>query len=177
MKYVVISLILFSVFVGLIPYVDARGADEPCSYLNPTKYVRDSAGNCVIAPPAPAGVVQAEAAQTSFSQARSTSEPCSYLNPAKYVRDSAGNCVIAQYDPAGVAPTQIGVSQVVPSTTTTRTLDIPSVNFSDLSAIFLLAMSAFMVYKIFGGRFRQSRIKYRPQQNLKLTGFDKEKQY
>ena len=131
MKCVVISLILFSVFVGLIPYVDARGADEPCSYLNPTKYVRDS----------------------------------------------AGNCVIAQYDPAGVAPTQIGVSQVVPSTTTTRTLDIPSVNFSDLSAIFLLAMSAFMVYKIFGGRFRQSRIKYRPQQNLKLTGFDKEKQY
>ena len=129
MKYVVISLILFSVFVGLIPYVDARGADEPCSYLNPTKYVRDSAGNCVIAP----------------------------------------------YDPTGIAPTQTGVSQVVPSTTTTRTLDIPSV--SDLSAVFLLAMSAFMVYKIFGGRFRQSRIKYRPQQNLKLTGFDKEKQY
>ena len=54
---------------------------------------------------------------------------------------------------------------MVPSTTTTRTLDIPSVNFSDLSAIFLLAMSAFMVYKIFGGRFRQPRIKYRPRQN------------
>ena len=121
MKYVVISLILFSVFVGLIPYVDARGADEPCSYLN----------------------------------------------PAKYVRDSAGNCVIAQYDPTGVAPTQTGVSQVVSSTTTTRTFDIPSGNFSDLSTIFLLAISAFMVYKIFGGRFRQPRIKHRPRQNQK----------
>ena len=165
MKYVVISLILFSMFVGLIPYVDARGADEPCSYLNPTKYVRDSEGKCVTAPPAPAGIVQAEAAQTGVSQARSTSEPCSYLNPTKYVRDSAGNCVIAPYAPAGIAPTQTSVSQVVPSTTTTRTLDIPSV--SDLSAVFLLAMSAFMVYKIFGGRFRQPRIKYRPRQNQK----------
>ena len=121
MKYIVISLILFSMFVGLIPYVDARGADEPCSYLNPTKYVRDS----------------------------------------------AGNCVIAQYDPTGVAPTQTGVSQVVSSTTTTRTFDIPSGNFSDLSTIFLLAISAFMVYKIFGGRFRQPRIKYRPRQSQK----------
>ena len=162
MKYVVISLILFSVFVGLIPYVDARGADEPCSYLNPAKYIRDSAGNCVIAQYDPTGVAPT---QTGVSQARSTSEPCSYLNPTKYVRDSAGNCVIAPYAPAGIAPTQTSVSQVVPSTTTTRTLDIPSI--SDLSAVFLLAMSAFMVYKIFGGRFRQPRIKYRPRQSQK----------
>ena len=53
MKYFVVSLILFSMLVGVIPYVDAKSADEPCSYLNPTKYVRDSAGNCVLAPQTP----------------------------------------------------------------------------------------------------------------------------
>ena len=50
LKYFLIFLVFTFAFSGLIQSVDARGADEPCSYLNPTKYVRDSGGNCVLAP-------------------------------------------------------------------------------------------------------------------------------
>ena len=28
----------------------ARSSSEPCSYLKPTKYIRDSSGNCILAP-------------------------------------------------------------------------------------------------------------------------------
>jgi len=95
----------------LIQSVDARGADEPCSYLNPTKYVRDSGGNCVLASSgSTSGVAPTNTPQAGVSQARSTSEPCSYLSPTKYIRDSSGNCVIN---------TQNSVTQVVPSTTET----------------------------------------------------------
>jgi len=155
MKYFVVSLILFSMFVGVIPFVDAKGADEPCSYLNPTKYVRDSAGNCVLASSGSAGVAQSGAAQTGVSQARSTSEPCSYLNPTKYVRDSAGNCVLAPQTP---------VPQVVPSTATVTAPASSSGNLLEVAVIFLLGILAFIAYKIFGKRLRQPRIKYRPRQ-------------
>jgi hypothetical protein len=155
MKYFVVSLILFSMFVGVIPFVDAKSADEPCSYLNPTKYVRDSAGNCVLASSGSAGVAQLGSAQTGVSQARSTSEPCSYLSPTKYVRDSAGNCVLAPQTP---------VPQVVPSTATFTAPASSSGNLSDVAVIFLLGILAFIAYKIFGKRLRQPRIKYRPPQ-------------
>ena len=49
LKYFLVFLVFTFTFAGLIQSVDARGADEPCSYLNPTKYVRDSGGNCVLA--------------------------------------------------------------------------------------------------------------------------------
>ena len=155
MKYFVVSLILFSMLVGVIPYVDAKSADEPCSYLNPTKYVRDSAGNCVLASSGSAGVAQAGAAQTGVSQARSTSEPCSYLNPTKYVRDSAGNCVLAPQTP---------VPQVVPSTATLTAPASSSGNLLEIAVIFLVGILAFIAYKIFGKRLRQPQIKYRPRQ-------------
>lgn len=111
LKYFLIFLVFTFAFSGLIQSVDARGADEPCSYLNPTKYVRDSGGNCVLASSgSTSGVAPTNTPQTGVSQARSTSEPCSYLSPTKYIRDSSGNCVIN---------TQNSVTQVVPSTTET----------------------------------------------------------
>jgi hypothetical protein len=162
MKYLkcfLIFLIFTSTFAGLIQSVDARGADEPCSYLNPTKYVRDSGGNCVLASSgSTAGVSQAGVPQTGVSQARSTSEPCSYLNPTKYVRDSSGSCVLAPYIPVPQV-----VSQVVPATTTMPVTINSSGNLSDVAVIFLLGILAFIAYKIFGGRFKQPRMKYRPR--------------
>jgi hypothetical protein len=50
MKYFIIYLIFFVLLVGVIQEADARSADEPCSYLKPTKYVKDSNGNCMLAP-------------------------------------------------------------------------------------------------------------------------------
>ena len=100
LKYFLIFLVFTFTFAGLIQSVDARGADEPCSYLNPTKYVRDSGGNCVLASSgSTSGVTSTGVPQTGVSQARSTSEPCSYLSPTKYVRDSSGSCVLAPYIP------------------------------------------------------------------------------
>ena len=56
---------------------EARGADEPCSYLNPSAFKKDAAGNCIRI--TPVGV--------------NTSEPCSYLKPEKYQRDpNTGLC-------------------------------------------------------------------------------------
>ena len=163
LKYFLISLIFTSIFAGLIQSVDARGADEPCSYLNPTKYVRDSGGNCILASSgSTSGVTPTGVTQTGVSQARSTSEPCSYLNPTKYVRDSGGNCILAPYIPAPQAAPQT-VSQAAPATTVIPATTIPSGNLSDVAVIFLLGILAFIAYKIFGGRFRQPRMKYRPR--------------
>ena len=50
MKYFLVLLVLSLVFVGLTQSADARGPDEPCSYLKPTKYIKDSSGNCILAP-------------------------------------------------------------------------------------------------------------------------------
>ena len=159
LKYFLIFLVFASTFAGLIQSVDARGADEPCSYLNPTKYVRDSGGNCVLASSgSTAGVSQVGVPQTGVSQARSTSEPCSYLNPTKYVRDSSGSCVLAPYIPVPQA-----VSQVVPATTVIPATINPSGNLLEVAVIFLLGILAFIAYKIFGGRFKQPRMKYRPR--------------
>jgi hypothetical protein len=160
LKYFLIFLVFTFTFTGLIQSVDARGADEPCSYLNPTKYVRDSGGNCVLASSgSTSGVTSTGVPQTGVSQARSTSEPCSYLSPTKYVRDSTGSCVLAPYIPVPQV-----VSQVVPATTVIPATLNPSGNLSDVAVIFLLGILAFIAYKIFGGRFRQPRIKYRPRQ-------------
>ena len=50
MKYFLVLLVLSLVFVGLTQGADARGPDEPCSYLKPTKYIKDSSGNCILDP-------------------------------------------------------------------------------------------------------------------------------
>jgi len=163
LKYFLVSLIFTLTFAGLIQSADARGVDEPCSYLNPTKYVRDSGGNCILASSgSTSGVTPTGVTQTGVSQSRSTSEPCSYLNPTKYVRDSGGNCILAPYIPAPQVVPQ-AVSQVVPATTVIPAIAIPSGNLSDVAIIFLLGILAFIAYKIFGGRFRQPRMKYRPR--------------
>ena len=160
LKYFLIFLVFTFAFSGLIQSVDARGADEPCSYLNPTKYVRDSGGNCVLASSgSTSGVAPTNTPQAGVSQARSTSEPCSYLSPTKYIRDSSGNCVLAPHIPVPQV-----VQQVVPPTTVIPATINPSGNLSDVAVIFLLGILAFIAYKIFGDRFRQPRMKYRPRQ-------------
>ena len=50
MKYFLVLLVFSLAFVGLTQSADARGPDEPCSYLKPTKYIKDSSGNCILAP-------------------------------------------------------------------------------------------------------------------------------
>jgi len=163
LKYFLIFLVFTFTFAGLIQSVDARGADEPCSYLNPTKYVRDSGGNCILASSgSTSGVTSTGVSQTGVSQARSTSEPCSYLSPTKYVRDSSGSCVLAPY----IQVPQV-VSQVVPATTIIPATINSSGNLLDVAVIFLLGILAFIAYKIFGGRFRQPRMKYRPRSYTK----------
>ena len=50
MKYFLVFLVFSLAFVGLTQSADARGPDEPCSYLKPTKYIKDSSGYCILAP-------------------------------------------------------------------------------------------------------------------------------
>ena len=164
LKQFLVFLVFTFTFAGLVQSVDARGADEPCSYLNPTKYVRDSGGNCVLASSdSTAGGSQVGIPQTGVSQARSTSEPCSYLNPTKYVRDSSGSCILAPYIPVQQAVPQ-AVQQAAPVTSAAIISASPSGNLLEVAVIFLLGILAFIAYKIFGGRFRQPRMKYRPRQ-------------
>ena len=166
MKYFLVFLVFTLTFVGLTQSADARGADEPCSYLDPSK-IRDSNGNCVAGSAGSAHVV---------SQARSSSEPCSYLSPTKYIRDSGGNCVLAQQNTvSNVAP-----APVLPTTHTTTIIHAPptvpvtagsSANLSDVGVIALIGIFALIAYKIFGGRFRQPRMKYRPRTTQKSENF------
>jgi hypothetical protein len=168
MKYFLVFLVFTLTFVGLTQSADARGADEPCSYLDPSK-IRDSSGNCVVGSAGSAHVV---------SQARSSSEPCSYLSPTKYIRDSAGNCVLAQQNiVSNIAPAPV---PVLPSTHTTTIIHAPpmvpvtagsSANLSDVGVIALLGIFALIAYKIFGGRLRQPRMKYRPRPTQKPENF------
>jgi len=164
LKHSLVFLVFTFTFAGLVQSVDARGADEPCSYLNPTKYVRDSGGNCVLASTgSTAGVSQVGIPQTGVSQARSTSEPCSYLNPTKYIRDSSGSCILAPYIPVPQAVQQ-AVPQAAPVTSAAIISASPSGNLLEVAVIFLLGILAFIAYRIFGGRLRQPRMKYRPRQ-------------
>ena len=70
-------LLLVITPLTLLNNAEARSADEPCSYLNPSAFKKDAAGNCIRI--TPVGV--------------NTSEPCSYLKPEKYQRDpNTGLC-------------------------------------------------------------------------------------
>ena len=73
----VLVLLLVITPLFLLNNAEARSADEPCSYLNPSAFKKDAAGNCIRI--TPVGV--------------NTSEPCSYLKPEKYQRDpNTGLC-------------------------------------------------------------------------------------
>jgi len=75
--FVIGLLLLISIPFSFLNNAEARSASEPCSYLNPSAFKKDAAGNCVRI--TPVGV--------------NTSEPCSYLKPEKYQRDpNTGLC-------------------------------------------------------------------------------------
>ena len=99
---VVISFALLS--MGIVQNVEARGADEPCSYLKPHEWTRDSSGNCV-------RISSVPVTSSPPVTGRSVHEPCSYLNPTKYVRDSSGLCH------------EVVVSAPTPQTTTAVTTE------------------------------------------------------
>tara|TARA_B100000686_G_C16766608_1_gene962247 strand:- start:604 stop:1431 length:828 start_codon:yes stop_codon:yes gene_type:complete len=99
---VVFSFAMLS--MGIVQNVEARGADEPCSYLKPHEWTRDSSGNCV-------RISSVPVTSSPPVTGRSVHEPCSYLNPTKYVRDSSGLCH------------EVVVSAPTPQTTTAVTTE------------------------------------------------------
>jgi len=100
---IVFSFALLS--MSIVQNAEARGADEPCSYLKPHLYTKDASGNCVRTSMVP---VSSDSPVTS----RSVNEPCSYLNPTKYTRDpQTGLCH------------KVTVSPPTPQTTTTQNID------------------------------------------------------
>jgi len=99
---VVFSFAMLS--MGIVQNVEARGADEPCSYLKPQEWTRDSSGNCV-------RISSVPVTSSPPVTGRSVHEPCSYLNPTKYVRDSSGLCH------------EVVVSAPTPQTTTAVTTE------------------------------------------------------
>ena len=100
---IVFSFALLS--MSIAQNVEARSADEPCSYLKPHLYTKDASGNCVRTSMVP---VSSDSPVTS----RSVNEPCSYLNPTKYTRDpQTGLCH------------KVTVSPPTPQTTTTQNID------------------------------------------------------
>ena len=155
---VVISFALLS--MGIVQNVEARGADEPCSYLKPQEWTRDSSGNCV-------RISSVQATSSPAVTGRSVHEPCSYLNPTKYVRDSSGLCheVIMQ------APTPIKTSPPVASASTyslntdstTSAVDTPSGDVPDITLVYSLVLAAFfgfLGYKLWK-RIKRSTIQNR----------------
>ena len=130
MKYFLVFLVFSLAFVGLTQSADARGPDEPCSYLKPTKYIKDSSGNCILAP------------QNTVSN----------VAPAP--------------SPATTHTTTIIHTPTPVSADTSSTA-----NLSDVGTIALLGIFALIAYKIFGDRFRQPRIKYRPRAGQKSETF------
>ena len=111
MKFLELSIVLVFSFVllsmSIAQNAEARGADEPCSYLKPNEWTRDSSGNCVRTSSVPV-------TSSSPTTGRSVHEPCSYLNPTKYVRDSSGLC----HKVTMQAPTPIKPSPPVASAST-----------------------------------------------------------
>ncbi len=87
--WLLLVLLLVITPLTLLNNAEARSADEPCSYLNPSAFKKDAAGNCIRI--TPAGV--------------NTSEPCSYLKPEKYQRDpNTGLCHKVTPSPQPVTP-------------------------------------------------------------------------
>ena len=130
-------LIVFSFALlsfGIVQNVEARGPDEPCSYLKPHLWTRDASGNCIRTSVVP---------ETSNSPvtSRSVNEPCSYLNPTKYVRDpQTGLChkVIVNTPAPQTTTTQTNDFRIAPTTTTpvtTAILDIPTIVIPEINNV------------------------------------------
>ena len=154
---IIVSFALLS--MSIAQNAEARGADEPCSYLKPNEWTRDSSGNCVRTSSVP---VTSSAPVTS----RSVHEPCSYLNPTKYVRDYSGLC----HKVTMQAPTPIKPSPPVASASTYSvnseprivSVDPPNVDSTPISLIYGLGLIVF--FGIIGYKLWK-RIK-RPSQNV-----------
>ena len=135
---VVISFALLS--MGIVQNVEARGADEPCSYLKPHEWTRDSAGNCV-------RISSVPVTSSTPVTGRSVHEPCSYLNPTKYVRDSSGLCheVIMQVPtPIKTAPPVASASiYSVNNDPTISPINPPTDDAPDITIVYSLALAAF----------------------------------
>ena len=143
MKFLLISLIVVSfalLSMSIAQNAEARGADEPCSYLKPQDWTRDASGNCV-------RISSVTVTSSPTVTGRSVHEPCSYLNPTKYVRDSSGLCheVIMQ------APTPTKTSPPVASGSTYSVnpdsiispVDPPTNDVPDITIVYSLALAAF----------------------------------
>ena len=135
---VVISFALLS--IGIVQNVEARGADEPCSYLKPHEWTRDSSGNCV-------RISSVPVTSSPPVIGRSVHEPCSYLNPTKYVRDSSGLCheVIMQAPtPIKTPPPVVSASTYSVNTDPTISpIDTPTDDAPDITIVYSLALAAF----------------------------------
>ena len=72
MKFLLVSLVVVSfalLSMSIVQNVEARGADEPCSYLKPHEWTRDSSGNCV-------RISSVPVTSNSPVTGRSVNEPC-----------------------------------------------------------------------------------------------------
>ena len=143
MKFLLVSLVVvsFTLFsMSIAQNAEARGADEPCSYLKPHEWTRDSSGNCV-------EISSVPVTSSPIVTGRSVHEPCSYLNPTKYVRDSSGLCheVIMQVPtPTEISPpVSSDPTYSVNSDSTVSTIDPPTGDAPDMTILYSLALAAF----------------------------------
>jgi hypothetical protein len=167
MKFLGLSLVLIFSFallsMSIVQNAEARGADEPCSYLKPNEWTRDSSGNCV-------RTSSASVTSNSPVTGRSIHEPCSYLNPTKYVRDPhTGLChqVIIQAPTPIKAPAPVisastySTASILPVNTdsTIASIDLPNVDSTPITYLYglgFVAFFGFLAYEIWK-RIRRSR--------------------
>ncbi len=149
MKFLLVSLVVVSfalLSMSIVQNVEARGADEPCSYLKPQEWTRDSSGNCV-------RISSVPVTSSPVVTGRSVHEPCSYLNPTKYVRDSSGLCheVIMQVptptktSPPVVSASTYSVASLLPTNTDSKIVSVetPNVDSTPITYLYGLGFVAF----------------------------------
>ena len=178
MKFVLVSLIVVSfalLSMSIVQNAEARGADEPCSYLKPQEWTRDSSGNCVRTSSVPV-------TSSPVVTGRSVHEPCSYLNPTKYVRDSSGLCheVIMQVPtPTKISPPVVTAStysaaSLLPINTDSKiaSVDPPNVDSTPITYLYglgFVAFFGFLSYEVWKRirkfRRKESYEQYRSRRN------------
>jgi hypothetical protein len=180
MKFLGLSLVLIFSFallsMSIVQNAEARGADEPCSYLKPNEWTRDSSGNCV-------RTSSASVTSNSPVTGRSIHEPCSYLNPTKYVRDPhTGLChqVIIQAPTPIKAPAPVisastySTASILPVNTdsTIASIDLPNVDSTPITYLYglgFVAFFGFLAYEVWKRirkfRRKESYEQYRSRRN------------
>ena len=158
MKFLLVSLVVVSfalLSMSIVQNVEARGADEPCSYLKPHEWTRDSSGNCV-------RISSVPVTSNSPVTGRSVNEPCSYLNRTLYVRDPhTGLChqvIIQAPTPVKTSPSVVSAStysaaSILPVNTDSiiTSIDLPTVDSTPITYLFglgFVAFIGFLGYKI-----------------------------